>query len=56
MTTPTLIFFSVIVSGMFRTAPLFYALYKKGDVHAVISRGRTIFELDVKERRSERKE
>jgi hypothetical protein len=30
---------------------VFYALYKKGDVRAMFSHGRTVFELEAKERR-----
>lgn len=29
---------------------VFYALYKKGDVRAVFSHGRTVFRLEAKER------
>jgi len=31
---------------------LWYALYKKGDVRAVVSHGKTVFELEAKERQS----
>jgi hypothetical protein len=31
-----------------------YALYKKGDVRAVVSHGKTVFELEAKERKSDR--
>jgi hypothetical protein len=31
---------------------VFYALYKKGDVRAVVSHGRTVFTLEAKERKS----
>jgi hypothetical protein len=31
---------------------VFYALYKKGDVRAVMSHGKTVFTLEAKERRS----
>lgn len=34
---------------------LVYALYKKGDVRAAFSHGKTVFELEAKERKSERK-
>jgi len=32
-----------------------YALYKKGDVRAVLSHGRTVFKLEAKERNSMRR-
>ncbi len=49
MTISALAFLTIILGGALRAAPLFYALYKKGDVHAVISHGRTVIELDAKE-------
>ena len=33
-------------------AVLFYALYKKGDVRAVLSHGKTLLALEAKERRA----
>jgi hypothetical protein len=34
---------------------LFYTLYKKGDVLAEVSHGRTVFKLQAKEKHSDRK-
>jgi hypothetical protein len=50
MTIPALVLLTVAFGGVLRVGALFYALYKKGDVHAVISHGRTVFELNAKER------
>jgi hypothetical protein len=30
---------------------IWYALYRKGDVRAVVSHGKTVFELEAKERK-----
>ena len=32
---------------------VFYALYKKGDVRAEVSHGRTVFKLEAKDRKHE---
>jgi hypothetical protein len=34
---------------------VWYALYKKGDVRAVVSHGKTVFALEAKERKSDRR-
>lgn len=34
---------------------LVYTLYKKGDVRAQVSHGRTVFKLEAKEKHSDRK-
>jgi hypothetical protein len=37
--------FPLVIGGL-----VFYALYKKGDVRAVFSHGKTVLELEAKER------
>jgi hypothetical protein len=44
----------VIVIFLIAGGLVFYALYKKGDVRAVMSHGKTVFTLEAKERRSKR--
>ena len=49
-------FVLLIISALLVTGGLvFYALYKKGDVRAVVSHGRTVFKLEAKERKVVRK-
>lgn len=47
------IFFTIIV--LIFGGLLFYALYKKGDVRAAFSHGKTAFKLEAKERKLERR-
>jgi hypothetical protein len=44
------VIFLLVVGGL-----VFYALYKKGDVRAVFSHGKTVLELEAKERNQPRK-
>ena len=47
------IFFAIIL--MVFAGVLLYALYKKGDVRAEVSHGRTVFKLEAKERKTDRR-
>lgn len=46
----------LVVAALLVTGGLvFYALYKKGDVRAIFSHGRTVFKLEAKERKLDRR-
>jgi hypothetical protein len=62
MTTPlalptmsgSIVTFLTVIAVIF-AGILLYALHKKGDVRAVLSHGKTMFELEAKERKSQRR-
>jgi hypothetical protein len=47
--------FIVLVIGMMFLAPVLCSIYKKGDIRVHFSRGKTNFELNAKERVSDRR-
>jgi hypothetical protein len=49
------IVFFVAIVFLIAGGLVWYALYTKGDVRAEVSHGRTVFKLEAKERKSDRR-